>query len=92
MKSKLRRSLYIFSDVPFIRYPKADCLYGNDLKSMPSDKDSDHQPCKEWCASRDDCYAFIVSAGLETCYFKASGCKSFAFVQPGGTLYLKRLS
>ena len=59
---------------------------------MPSDEDSNHQPCKEWCASSDGCYGFTVAPGHQSCNFKASGCENDTYSVVDVTLYVKRLS
>ena len=56
---------------------------------MHGDMSTDHKPCKDWCASKNNCSGFAVDKNNK-CYFKGPGCVKDLCHLHRKTLYLKQ--
>ena len=82
----------LFADISFTSHQDAGCLHGNNLHVMEGDPASDHQPCKDYCASRGDCGGFALGATFGRCYFKGLECENDMNANPTAVLFLKKIS
>ena len=74
----------------FTRRDDKNCLFGHDLHSMTSSKNSDYESCKLWCADNTTCGAFTGKD--DKCFFKGFGCKDAAYPDSLTYIYLKQMA
>ena len=81
------QTVYFFLGYVFVEYQNYECLWGQHLDVKPGGSGQEIEVCKEWCASNQQCTAFVVS--LSTCFFLGPGCEDDLY-QAMGTWYLKK--
>ena len=73
----------------YIRREGMGCLKGVDLAVLDTNRASDYENCKQWCADNSDCGGFVIGI-WNVCFFKATTCIG-NLVEDGVNLYLKQI-
>ena len=83
-------SSFYLVEFRYVRYENRDCLFGKNLLSVVSSRDSDYENCKQWCVYNTTCGGFAGTRDGR--YFKRLACKDDVFTQANVHLYLKEIA